>query len=125
MDHEPKNNLELDEEERQWKEEIEVAGNEVVDRIKQLVEESNVRRIVIYNADGKQLIEVPLAAGAVVGGLFAWFSPFMAFIGSVVALLAKVRIEIVRVDDLDDEDVVESTVTDNKKRIQIDTEDEE
>ena len=124
MDHEPKNNLELDEEARQWKEDIEVAGNEALDRIKQLVQESNVRRIVIYNADGGKLIEVPMTAGVVVGGLFAWFSPFIAFIGSVVALLAKVRIEVVRVEDIDDEDVVDSTVTDNKKRIQIEADDE-
>jgi len=55
--------------ERTWTEEIEVAGTELVDHIKELVKAGNVRRVVLRTPDNKLLLEIPLTAGAVAGGV--------------------------------------------------------
>ena len=92
MTHEP-------EHENTVVEEIEVAGNEVVDRVKALIEEGNVRRLIIRRPDDSVLMEVPLTASVVVGSVVALMAPLFAALGAMAALLAKVKIEIVRVED--------------------------
>lgn len=85
-------------EERTWIEEIELAGGQVVERVKEIVAEGNVRRLTIRNADGNVLLEIPLTAGVVVGGALTLFSPLLAALGAMAALVAKVKIEVVRTD---------------------------
>lgn len=77
-------------------EEIEVAGKDLVDQVKQLVEEGNVRRLIIYKSDGDVLMEVPLTASVVVGSAMLVFAPLWAALGAAAAFLAKVKIEVVR-----------------------------
>jgi hypothetical protein len=79
-----------------FSEEIEVAGNQVIERVQELVKEGNVRRLVIRNADDKVLMEMPLTIAAVGGGAIAIASWWLAALGALVALVARVRIEIVR-----------------------------
>ena len=71
---------------------IEVAGDDLVAKIKEIVHEGNVRRIIIKNEEGEQLIEIPLTVG-VVGALLL---PALAAIGAVAALVAKCTIEVER-----------------------------
>lgn len=80
-------------------EEIEVASNELVDRVKQMIEDGNVRRLIIRQSDGRMLLEVPLTAGVVGAGALAIFAPVLAALGALAALVARVKIEIVRVED--------------------------
>lgn len=89
--------------ERTWTEEIEIAANELVDRVKELIQEGNVRRLIIRQPDGDLLLEVPLTAGAAVGGVLAMFHPVLAGLGAMAALLAKVKVEIVRTESSDEE----------------------
>ena len=84
--------------ERTWTEEIEVAANEVVDQVKKLIQEGNVRRLIIREPDGDVILEVPLTAGAVVGSVLVFFAPVLAAVGAMAALLTRVKIEIVRTD---------------------------
>lgn len=86
----------------QWAEIIEVAGNELVDRVKDLVEEGNVRRLIIRNANNDVLIEVPLTPAVVVGGVATVWNPILAALGTLAAALAKIKIEVVRVEDIDE-----------------------
>ena len=88
--------------ERTWTEEIEIAANELVDRAKELIQEGNVRRLIIRRPDGELLLEIPLTAGAAVGGVLAIFHPVFAALGAMAALLARVRVEIVRVEGEDE-----------------------
>jgi len=83
-------------EERTWIEEIELAGGQLVERVKELVAEGNVRRLTIRNADGGILLEIPLTAGVVVGGALTLFYPLLAALGALAALVAKFKVEIVR-----------------------------
>ena len=85
-------------EERTWIEEIEVAGSELVERVKVLISEGNVRRLIIKKPDGSLLMEIPLTAGVAVGGVFTVVAPVLAALGAMAALLTKVKVEIVRAD---------------------------
>ena len=77
------------------KEEFKVSGGDVVKKLKELVKEGNIRRIIIKNEEGKTLIEVPLTIG-VVGAILL---PVWAAIGAVVALVANCTIVVERRED--------------------------
>jgi hypothetical protein len=64
-------------------EEFQVRGEEIIAKLKELVHEGNIRRVIIKNEDGKTLIDIPLTIG-VVGVLVA---PQLAAIGAIAALL--------------------------------------
>ena len=81
---------------RTWTEEIEINAGELVDRVKKLIEEGNVRRLIIRKPNDEILLEVPLTAGVAVGGVVTFFAPVLAALGALAALLAEVKIQIVR-----------------------------
>lgn len=77
-------------------EEFKVSGEELLGKVKKLINEGNVRRIVIKNKDGKQLVEFPLTIG-VVGAVIA---PVLAAVGAIAALVTECTIVVEReVDD--------------------------
>jgi len=84
---------------RDWSEEIAVAGGELVDRVKKLVAEGNVRRLIIRKPDGESLLEIPLNAGVVVGGALTVMAPVLAAIGALAALLTEFKLEVIRTDE--------------------------
>ena len=85
--------------EQTWTEELEIDAGQLVGRVKELIGEGNVRRLIIRKADGGILFEVPLTAGVAVGGAVTLFAPVLAGLGAMAALLAKVKIQVVRVAD--------------------------
>ncbi len=88
---------------RDWVEEMEVAGSDLVERVKSLVAEGNVRRLIIRNANDEILLEVPLTPAVVVGGVATIINPVLAALGALAALIARLKIEIVRVEDIDED----------------------
>ena len=64
-------------------EEFQVKGEEIVAKIKELIHEGDIRRVIIKNEDGHTLIDIPLTIG-VVGVLVA---PQLAALGAIAALL--------------------------------------
>ena len=82
------------------KERYKVAGDRVVEKLKELLHEGNVRHVVIKNDDGKTLIEIPVTLG-VAGALLL---PVWAAVGAVAAVVANCTIEIERTDEGDDTD---------------------
>jgi hypothetical protein len=86
---------------------IEIAGNELVDRVKQLLEESSARRVTIRDRNGQELLTAPLTFGVVAGGLITYAAPLLAAVGALAALVTRVQLEIVRV--VDDEDAAETS----------------
>jgi hypothetical protein len=83
---------------RVWTEELKVQGDALLGKVKELAHEGNVRRIIIKDAKGKTLLEVPLTVG-VVGALVA---PVAAAIGAVAALAADYSIVVERKADEED-----------------------
>jgi hypothetical protein len=85
-----------EEDENTFTEQIEIAASDLVERSKELIEEGNVRRLIIRNQDDEVLMEVPLTAGVVVGGAVTIVAPVLAALGALAALLTHVKIEVVR-----------------------------
>lgn len=89
---------------RNWTEEITVTGQELVERIKKLVAEGNVRRLIIRKPDGESLLEIPLTAGVVAGGAVTIMAPVLAALGALAALLTEFKVEVVRTEQPGGED---------------------
>jgi hypothetical protein len=85
--------------ERTWSEEIELTGNEIVQTIKELIAEGNVRRLILRTPDNGLILEIPLMAGAVVGGVLTVFAPLLVVVGALASVFAQVKVEIVRVEE--------------------------
>ncbi len=74
-------------------EEFHVKGDEILSKVKELVHQGNIRRVVIKNEEGKTVIEIPLILG-VVGALLV---PQLAAVGAIAALLSRASIVIEKV----------------------------
>lgn len=81
-------------EERVHTEEHQVSGEGLVARVRELVHQGNIRRIIIKNEEGRVLIEIPLTLG-VVGAALA---PVWVAIGAMAALVANFTIVVEKVD---------------------------
>jgi hypothetical protein len=75
--------------------EFKVQGEELIKKIKELIHEGNVRRIIIKDDQGKPYLEIPLTFG-VVGVVLA---PVWAAIGALAAMASNFKIEIVKRDE--------------------------
>jgi hypothetical protein len=75
-------------------EEFHVNGEAIVSKIKELLHEGNIRRIIIKNEEGRTMIDIPLTFG-VVGALVA---PQLAAIGAIAALLIRGTIVVEKVE---------------------------
>lgn len=75
--------------ERTWWEKVEGTTDELLDKLKKLIDEGNVRRVVVKQG-GRTVAEFPLTAG-VIGVVLA---PVVAAIGALTALLAECTIEV-------------------------------
>jgi hypothetical protein len=71
-------------------EEFKVDGEKLLARIKELIHEGNIRRIIIKDKDGKVMMEFPMTFG-VAGVLIA---PQLAAIGAIAALLTEATIVV-------------------------------
>jgi len=74
------------------KEQFKVKGEDILKKVKELIKEGNVRRIVIKNSKDMVLMEIPITF-AVVGVVFA---PMLAALGALAALVSNATIEVER-----------------------------
>jgi len=81
-------------------EEIQVLGRDLVDRVKALIHEGNVNRIIIKDDKGNTFVEIPVTVAAV-GTVLA---PVLAAVGAISALVAKFKIVIERAQPKNAED---------------------
>lgn len=89
------------EEERQrdsWQERIQVQGEELVQKVKEIIREGNVRRITVKNEEGKTLLEIPVTIGA----LGALLLPTLAALGVIAALVTQSTIVVERREPTED-----------------------
>lgn len=83
----------------QWSERITVTGRELVDKVRELIHEGNVRRIVIKK-DDQVLLEFPVTIGAV-GAILV---PTLAALGVIAALVTRCTLVVVRREGKPDEE---------------------
>lgn len=69
-----------------------VAGENLLGKVKELINEGNVRKIIIKDKNGKSLAEFPLSVG-VVGAVLA---PVLAAVGAIAALVSQCTITVER-----------------------------
>ena len=74
-------------------EELQVVGEQLLAKVKELLHEGNVRRIIIKQ-EGQTIMEIPLAVGVV----SVIVAPMLAAIGAISALITQCTIEVVRVE---------------------------
>jgi hypothetical protein len=84
---------------RTWVDEIEVAGSQLVERIRELIGEGNARRVIIRSKDGHELLAMPLTVGVVGGGILTLAAPIWAAVGALAALVTQVKLEVIREED--------------------------
>jgi hypothetical protein len=82
-------------------EEMKVLGHELANKVKELIHEGNVRRIIIKNEQGHTFIEIPVTVAAV-GVIFA---PVLAAVGAIAAMAAKFTVVVEKMVDPDEPEV--------------------
>jgi len=80
--------------EQTWKESFKVTGEQLLDAVKQLLREGNVRRVIIKQ-EGRTIVEFPLTVG-VIGAVLA---PVLAAVGAIAAVLTECTIEVERIGE--------------------------
>jgi hypothetical protein len=88
--------------ERRRTEEFTISGDEVVAKVKELINEGNVRRLIVQNEEGRTMLEVPLTIGVIGAALL----PVFAAIGAAAAIATRCTIVVVRAMPEDDDEVV-------------------
>ena len=74
-----------------------VSGSQLVEKVKQIIHEGNIRRVRLVH-DGRTIIEIPLTIGApvAVAGIIA--VPVLAAIGAFAALVTECTIEVEKIE---------------------------
>jgi hypothetical protein len=75
-------------------EEFRVDSDELLAKVRQLVHEGNIRRVIIKNEEGRTLVEFPLTIGVIGAALL----PVLAAVGAIAALATDCTIVVERVD---------------------------
>lgn len=75
-----------------FKEEITVMGSNLVDKVKELIHEGNVQRVIIKNDEGHTLVEIPVTFAAI--GVIA--APVLAAVSAIAAVVTKCTVVVER-----------------------------
>jgi hypothetical protein len=75
-----------------------VKGNEVVEKVKQLIHEGNIRKVRLIH-DENTIFEIPLTVGAPVTVAVILAAPLLAAIGAFAALVTECTIEVEKTDE--------------------------
>lgn len=73
-------------------EEIQVMGSNLVEKVKELIHEGNVQRIIIKNEQGHTLVEIPVTLAAI--GMVA--APVLAAVGAIAGVVTKCTLVVER-----------------------------
>ncbi len=79
-------------------EEFSLNGDALVAKVRELIHQGNIRRIIVKNEEGRVLIEIPLTVGVVGGAIGVTLFPVIAAVGAIGALVAHLTIAIEKVE---------------------------
>lgn len=74
-----------------------IKGSQVVDKVKQLIREGNIRKVRLIH-EGKTIIEIPLSIGAPAVAVGIMATPLLAALGAFAALVTECTIEVEKID---------------------------
>ena len=75
-----------------------VSGEEVLEKVKQLIHEGNIRRVRLIH-QGKTIIEIPLSIGAPAAAITILAAPLLAAVGAFAALVTECTIEVEKIEE--------------------------
>jgi len=75
-----------------------VDGSQVVEKIKELIHQGNIRRVRLIHK-GRPLIDIPLTVGVPVAAATVLAAPLLAALGAIAALVTECTIEVERTED--------------------------
>ena len=87
----------MSEQEETRNEKYTVSGDELVEKIKQLVHDGNIRRLRLIH-QGKTVFDIPLTIGAPAAAAIILAAPMLAAIGAFAAIVTECTIEVEKVD---------------------------
>jgi len=82
------------------KEKFTVSGSQLVDKVKQLIHEGNIRRVRVLH-EGRTVLEIPLTIGAPAAAIGIMAAPVLAALGAFAALVTECTIEVEKVEKSD------------------------
>ena len=82
------------------KERVTVSGKNLVEKVKELVHQGNIRRVRLIH-EGKPLIDIPLSIGAPAAAVAVLAAPLLAALAAIAALVKECTIEIEKIEDTD------------------------
>jgi hypothetical protein len=74
-----------------------VSGSQLVEKIKQLIHEGNIRRVRVLH-EGRVVLEIPLSIGAPAAAIGILMAPVLAALGAFAALVTECTIEVEKVE---------------------------
>ena len=82
------------------KEKFTVSGSQLVEKVKQLIHEGNIRRVRVIHK-GNTILEIPLTIGAPAAVAVALAAPLLAALGAFAALVTECVIEVEKIEKSD------------------------
>ena len=74
-----------------------VAGNQLVEFIKEMIHEGNVRRVRVIH-EGRTVLEIPLTIGAPAAAVTILAVPLLAALGAFAALVTQCTVEVEKIE---------------------------
>ena len=74
-----------------------VSGSQLVEKVKQLIHEGNIRKVRLVH-EGRTIIEIPLTIGAPAAAAGILVAPVLAALGAFAALVTECTIEVEKVE---------------------------
>ena len=84
------------------KEKFTISGSQLVDKVKQLIHEGNIRKVRLIHND-QTLLEIPLSIGAPAAAIAILAAPVLAALGAFAALVTECTIEVEKVEKTSEE----------------------
>lgn len=78
--------------------EVKLAGNQLVDKVREVIEDGNARRVIIRK-DDRTLLEIPLTVGVGAGAAAVLISPMLAAVGALAALVTDITLVVEHDED--------------------------
>ena len=82
------------------KEKFTVSGSQLVEKVKQLIHEGNIRRVRVLH-EGRTVLEIPLTIGAPAAAIGIMVAPVLAALGAFAALITECTIEVEKIEKSD------------------------
>lgn len=75
-----------------------IAGKDMVEKVKQLIHEGNIRKVRVLH-EGRTMLEIPLSIGAPAAAIGIMAAPVLAALGAFAALVTECTIEVEKTED--------------------------